>query len=274
MLTALVIDASPAARQQVTGLLELVGWGVHEAADAEDARWLSSAVALDLVVTSATVPGAVDGPGLLTELRRAGSTAHFLVVTPDPTDEVRAAAAAAGALACLAAPVDARLLVDLVRSRTAAPADEAGAHDLVDVEDLHDADLDADLQDRLQAMYADALPTRLSAISRSVRAGDPRAVADAAHALAGTSGQLGHPEVAGVCQAIAADARRGILAHQRLAELTGLTGPSARRDDARRRGELASAADATTGRHDLAGLVHVVDAAIARTAARRRGLAA
>ncbi|GAA4757162.1 hypothetical protein GCM10023328_46300 [Modestobacter marinus] len=224
--TALVIDASPAARQQVTGLLELAGWCVHEAADAEDARRLSSAVAPDLVVTSATVPGAADGPGLLTELRRTGSTAHFLVVTPDPTDEVRAAAAAAGALACLAAPVGARLLVDLVRSRT---ADRTA--DLVDVADLHDADLDAELdaelQDRLQGMYADALPARLSALSRSVRAGEPRAVAAAAHALAGASGQLGHPEVADVCRAIADDARRGVLAHQRLAQLTGLAGQAA-----------------------------------------------
>jgi DNA-binding response OmpR family regulator len=231
MLTALVIDASPAARRQVTGLLELAGWGVHEAGDAEDARWLTAATTPDLVVTDATVPGADSGAALLRELRRAGSTAHFLVVTPEPTESQRAAAVAAGALACLAAPVDASLLLDLVRTRTA----PAAARDIVDVEDLHDADLDVELMERLQDVYDEALPTRVTAIDRSVRAGDPRAVADAAHTLAGTSGQLGHPEVASVCQAIASDARRGVMAHSLVSQLAGLTGVDRRVADRRAR---------------------------------------
>jgi CheY-like chemotaxis protein len=232
VLTALVIDASPAARRQVTGLLELAGWGVHEAADAEDARWLSTATHPDLVVTAATVPGAESGAALLRELREAGSTARFLVVTVEPTATERAAAAAAGALACLAAPVGAHLLLDLVRTRTT-PAGPGPAQDMVDVEDLHDTDLDAELMERLQEMYRDALPTRFSAIDRSVRAGDSRAVASAAHTLAGPSGQLGHPEVADVCQAIAADARRGILAHSLVSELAGLAGVDRRGTDRR-----------------------------------------
>ncbi|MCW2619558.1 MAG: response regulator [Modestobacter sp.] len=273
MLTALVIDESPAARRQVTGLLELAGWGVHEAADAEDARWLNSVTGIDLVVTAATVPGAASGPALLAELRSAGSTARFLVVTPAPTDEQRAAASAAGALACLAAPIDAHLLLDLLRSRTAPAGEPAPVQDMVEIDDLHDADLDAELMERLQEMYVDALPNRLSAISRGVRAGDPRAVAAAAHTLAGTSGQLGHPEVASICQAIASDARRGIMAHQRVAELAGLTAPARRRDDVQSRRQLAFAADIAGGRQDLAGLVHAADAAAGRLAARR-GLAA
>jgi CheY-like chemotaxis protein len=229
VLTALVIDESPAARRQVTGLLELAGWGVHEAGDAEDARWLSSVMAIDLVVTAATVPGADRGPALLTELRAAGSTARFLVVTPEPTAGQRAAAAAAGALACLAAPVDASLLLDLAHRRTALP------QGLVDVDDLDDADLDADLLERLQEMYRGALPARFSAIDRGARDGDPPAVAAAAHTLAGASGQLGHPEVADVCQAIASDARRGILAHSLVSRLAGLAGVDRRVADRRRR---------------------------------------
>ena len=43
-----------------------------------------------------------------------------------------------------------------------------------------------------------------------------------AQTLAGTSGQLGHPEVASVCQDIARDARRGILAHSRIVQLQAL----------------------------------------------------
>nr|WP_281372026.1 response regulator [Modestobacter versicolor] len=288
-MTALVIDASPAARRQVTGLLELSGWGVHEAADAEDARWLSTATHPDLVVTAATVPGAESGAALLRELRRAGSTARFLVVTVEPTATERAAALAAGALACLAAPVDAHLLLDLVRRRTTPVTEPAAARDMVDVEDLHDADLDADLVERLQGMYDAALPTRFSAIDRGVRAGDPRAVASAAHTLAGTSGQLGHPEVASVCQAIASDARRGIMAHALVSRLAGLAGVDRRAADRRdavrttpdrrvaradRRASMASAADVLSGRMDLGGLLHAADAAAGRLAARRRDIAA
>ena len=298
MLTALVIDPSAAARRQVTGLLELAGWGVHEAADAEDARWLSAAIAMDLVVTGAEVPGVASAAALLTELRAAGSTAHLLVVTPTPTAELHAAVTAAGALACLPAPVDARLLLDLIARRTTAPVTDQPAT-MTDVDDLHDDDLDADLVERLQGMYDDALQHRVSAITRGVRAGDPRAVAQAAQTLAGPSGQLGHPEVADVCQAIASDARRGIVAHSRVSELAGLAGVDRRLTDRRstpwqgperrasgwngterrtgaadRRQQAASAADAMSGGMDLGGLLHAVDAAAGRDVARRRGLAA
>jgi CheY-like chemotaxis protein len=278
-----VIDESPAARRQVTGLLELAGWGVHEAADAEDARWLSSATSPDLVVTAATVLGADSGPALLTELRRAGSTARFLVVTPEPTDSQRAAATAAGALACLAAPVDASLLLDLVLRRTAPAVEPVTTRDMVDVEDLHDADLDAELMERLQEMYDDALPGRFSAIDRGVQAADPQAVAAAAHTLAGTSGQLGHLEVADVCQAIASDARRGIMAHSLVSELAGLAGVDRRITDRRstpwhgpeRRAAPRRGEDRRVAELDRRGqAAFAADAAAGRLAARRRGLAA
>jgi len=288
VLTALVIDESPAARAQVTGLLELAGWGVHEAGDAEDARWLSASLAVDLVVTAATVLGAPSGAALLTELRTAGSTARFLVVTPGPTAQVRAAAAAAGALACLAAPVDARLLLDLLARRSAAAPTA-----LVDADDLHDADLDDELAERLQAMYEAALPGRVSAIDHGARTGDPQALADAAFTLAGTSGQLGHPDVADVCRAIAADARRGVLAHSRITELAGLAGVDRRVADRRLppgavhgdRGEPRGTRDrrraqADRRRRSVAALSagtaadvleQAADAAAGRLAARRRG---
>jgi hypothetical protein len=123
-------------------------------------------------------------------------------------------------------------------------------------------------------------------------------VAAAAHTLAGTSGQLGHPEVADICQAIASDARRGILAHSLVSELAGLAGVDRRIADRRsavwhggerrapkyaaerriadvdRRSQLAFAADAMGDRMDLGGLVHAADAAARRLAARRRDLSA
>ena len=217
-LTALVVDAETVARRQVAGLLQLGGWQVYEATTADEALAAAATLSPDLVVTDAALPGD-GGPHLLTRLRQAGSTARFLVVTAEPTAAVRAECAAAGALACLAKPIDARLLLDLVERRGTTRTADTGEVTLVDSDDLHDVDLDAELMDRLHGIYDDALPGRLTAIARGVRQGDPGAVAAAAQTLAGTSGQLGRLDVAELCRAIAADARRGILAHHLVTEL-------------------------------------------------------
>ena len=61
-----------------------------------------------------------------------------------------------------------------------------------------------------------------SAIEAGTRFGNTRAVVSAADSLAGAGGQLGDDDVAEVCRAIAADARRGVLAHARVEELRAL----------------------------------------------------
>jgi CheY-like chemotaxis protein len=223
VLTALVVDADGDARRRVAGLLELSGWDVHQAAGTTEALRAADALDLDLVVTDAELPGG-SGPALLRRLRATGSRARFLVVTTDPTDAVRAESAAAGALACVVKPVDAGLFLNFLRSRaTGLTAQETTPvlrdNVVLELDDLHDADADAELMARLHDMYATALPGRLSAIAAGARSGDAPSVASAAYTLAGTSGQLGHPEVAAVCQAIAHDARRGVLAHARLVQL-------------------------------------------------------
>ena len=76
--------------------------------------------------------------------------------------------------------------------------------------------------DRLQEMYVSALPGPPLGDRAEHDSGDAPAVVSAAHTLAGTSGQLGHPEVASICRAIAADARRGVMAHARVVELQAL----------------------------------------------------
>ena len=217
MLTALVVDADSDARRRVAGLLHLAGWQVRQAGAAEALR-TAAALDLDLVVTDALLPGG-SGPALLRRLRASGSRARFLVVTDDPTDAVRAESAAAGALACLAKPVDADVLQNFLRSRATGTAAQEHSSEIRELDDLHDADADAELMARLQEMYVTALPDRLSAITSGARSGDAPTVASAAYTLAGTSGQLGHPEVAALCQAIAHDARRDVLAHARLVQL-------------------------------------------------------
>ncbi len=225
MLTALVVDADALARRRVSGLLRLGGWQVREAADVPAALSVAAESPVDLVVTDASVAGE-DGLELLRRLRREGSQAQFIVMAWQPSAQLYADSTAAGALACLGKPVDSGVLLGFLRSRTTGPAaqGERDGYAVHEVDDLHDADIDSDLMDRLQEMYVTALPSRLSAIENSTLEGNGPAVASAAYTLAGTSGQLGHPEVATICQAIAADARRGVLAHSRVQHLHALIG--------------------------------------------------
>ncbi len=222
MLTALVVDDEPEGRWRVTDLLTLGGWDVVEAVGTPEALRQAALLEPDLIVVDASTTR-MQAPALLRRLRGVGSRARFLLVVADPSEALRAEAAAAGALACLPKPVDPRLLLSFLRSRTTGLAAQEGhMADIREIDDLHEPDIDADLDERLQEIYATTLPGRLTAIASGARSGDPVAVASAALTLAGTSGQLGYREVASLCQAIAQDARRGVVTHSRLAELQTL----------------------------------------------------
>ncbi len=227
MLTALVVDDEPEGRWRLTDLLTLGGWDVVQAAGPQATLRQAALLEPDLIVVDASTTR-MQAPALFRRLRGVGSRARFLLVAAAPSEVLRAEAAAAGALACLPKPVDPRLLLSFLRSRTtglAAQENDPTAitmADIREIDDLHDADIDADLDERLQEIYVTTLPGRLTAIAAGARSGDPVAVASAAFTLAGTSGQLGYPEVASLCQAIAQDARRGVVTHSRLAELQTL----------------------------------------------------
>jgi CheY-like chemotaxis protein len=223
VLTALVVDDEPEGRWRVTDLLTLGGWDVVQAAGPQESIRQAALLEPDLIVVDASTTR-MQAPALLRRLRGVGSRARFLLVVADPSEVLRAEAAAAGALACLPKPVDPRLLLSFLRSRTTGLAAQGGhMADIREIDDLHEPDIDADLDERLQEIYATTLPGRLTAIAAGARSGDPVAVASAALTLAGTSGQLGYPEVASICQAIARDARRGLVPHSRLVELQTLT---------------------------------------------------
>ena len=218
MLTALVVDDETEARTQVADLLRLGGWQVREAADAAEALQHSISSDPDLVVTDVAMPGC-SGTAMLHRMRRRGSRARFVVITQDGSAEVREECAAAGVEACLMKPVGPQALLNFLHNRATGAGAQGRTTPVPEVDDLHDADVEADLADRLHDMYVQALPARLSAIEGAARFGNARAVVAAADVLAGTSGQLGHDDVAAVCRAIAADARRGVLAHRRVAAL-------------------------------------------------------
>jgi CheY-like chemotaxis protein len=210
--TALVVDDSAAARNRVATLLKLGGWHVHQAVGTEAALRLAAVLRPVLVVTDMDMRNG-HGATLMRRLREQGSTAHFLVVTRRRTSQVRALAEFAGALACLAKPVDPRLFVDVMTglSPVALPPAQVRTPD--------PAVLDEDVRGGGSEMFVSVLPHRLATIAASVRRGDAAGASMSADVLAAESARLGHAEIAFLARALAEDARRGIVAHSRLMSL-------------------------------------------------------
>jgi CheY-like chemotaxis protein len=216
VLTALVVSADRSDRTATAALLAAAGWRIREADGVGTALTTARSAALDLVVVDLDLPGG-NGPALLRRLRLTGCRAHLLGTTRDLSAEVREAGSAAGALAVLPAPVDPGVLLRFLLGRATGTDGELADGDPADADAT-----DGELTGRLQELYAGALPGRLSAIAAGARSGNAPALASASVTLAGTSAQLGHPEVAELCRAIAADARRGVLAHGLVDRLIGL----------------------------------------------------
>jgi CheY-like chemotaxis protein len=212
---ALVVDDSAAARHRIATLLKLGGWRVHQAVGTDFALRQAALLVPDLVVTDMGMRNG-HGATLMRRLREEGSSAHFLVVTRRRTSQVRALASHAGALACLAKPVDPRLFLDVMRglSPVATAPNRTPAPEPALLED--------DAHGRDAEMYVSALPHRLASIATSARQGDAAAVSVAADVLATASSRLGHAEIAFLAHAVAEDARRGIVAHSRLMALVEL----------------------------------------------------
>ena len=214
---ALVVDASDGARRRVRTVLRLGGWRVHEASGVIDALRQAASLDLDLVVTDMALPDG-DGAALLRRLRDGGCSARLLAVSAEGTAQVRARAAAAGASGCLAKPVDPRQLVELLLRRADDPArEEPGGVD--GTSPLHVA---AERVDQDRATYMNALPHRINAVVSAIQAGNVAATGSAARLLAGASERVGQDGVARVCEAIAADAQRGVLARARVTQLVAL----------------------------------------------------
>ncbi len=214
VLTALVVDDSAGARRRITTLLQLGGWRVHQAVGTEDALRLAALIQPDLVVTDMVMRNG-HGATLMRRLREQGSRARFLVTASRRTHQTRALAASAGALACLAKPVDPRLFVDVMSGLTPTVAPVPRLDDTATPSTQETGPHSAET-------FLSALPDRISAIAIAAQAGDAPAVALAADTLATASDRLGHAEVAFVSSSIARDARRGTVTHGRLVTLVEL----------------------------------------------------
>ena len=204
MLTALVVDDEAACRAAITRALLGAGWRVLTADGPTQARVLHDLHTPDLLVTDVWMEHG-DGLTLLAQLRGDGAHTPAIVITSDPSVDVRERAAALDVRGVLAKPVDPAALRSL-----------AGGH----VPDPHDDGVDDELRAVLDALYARALPDRLGALRRAARVADTAALAAAAHALAGASAQLGRVETALLCRTVEQEARAGRVDAGALAQLT------------------------------------------------------
>ena len=217
MLTALVVDDSAAARKRVATLLRLGGWEVHQAVGVEAALALAEDIQPDLVVTDMIMRGG-NGAALLHRLRNEGCRARTVVVATHVTHQVREYAAAAGAIACLAKPVDPRELLDVMHALTGNTVRRAP------VQAPEPIRIDAaERLDQVQETYVRELPLGLSAIAAGAQEGNAAAVASAAQDLAGVSSAAGQAEVAWICSSIAAQANRGVVAHAAMMQLVAIS---------------------------------------------------
>ncbi len=219
---ALVVDASGDARRRIRALLRLGGWRVHDAVGTGEALRLAAVLELDLVVTDMVLRDG-NGPELLWRLRDDGCAARFLAVASRVTPEVRVRAAAAGAAACLAKPVDPRELLRCLLDLTASGAAQRDGRAESSVDSRAVLPVEAERLDRVQDAHRTALPHRITAVVSSIRDGNLAAAESAARLLARISVQSGHVGVARICEAIAADAQRGVLSRARVTQLVALS---------------------------------------------------
>lgn len=110
----LVVDDSRVMRQIVIRTLRQSGHGGHDVVEAENGREGLEAVqreAPDLVLSDWNMPE-MNGIDCLVALRAAGSAVPFGFVTSEGSDDMRARAAAAGALFLIAKPFTAETFAE------------------------------------------------------------------------------------------------------------------------------------------------------------------
>lgn len=118
--TVLLLEDGEALRRMLATALGRAGLGVLEAATlAEAALALQRGAVPDVLVCDVQLP---DGSGLAFagRLRSAGDETPLVIMTGEPTAEIREEARRLGAAACLAKPFPPGVLVDAVKDAVAA----------------------------------------------------------------------------------------------------------------------------------------------------------
>ncbi|MEC9347278.1 MAG: response regulator [Pseudomonadota bacterium] len=208
---ALVADDNPAARAQITGMLEDLGFEVTAVVDGTEALSALNALSFDLAVIDFRMPG-TSGADVIAQL----GTERPPVIGVSSTGSTRAEWGDAVLAGWLVKPVDAASLAQLVDSALSRIDTTVPAIDLAHLNVFTDGN--AALEKELAELF------RVSAaryLGQMRDAADDKAWKDAAHSLKGSARGLGAAEVARV--AAFAETLLGRAAHERrqtvLAEL-------------------------------------------------------
>ncbi len=113
----LIVDDSTAMRMLVTRALRHAGLGDHahlEARDGAEALVLVQTEAPDLVLSDCNMPN-MSGLELLQRLRAGGNDVRFGFVTVEGSEQMRAAALAAGAHFLIAKPFTSETFAEVLR---------------------------------------------------------------------------------------------------------------------------------------------------------------
>ena len=127
MKKVLIVEDSPPVRHQISEVLTQAGYAVSEAIDGLDgleqlrAQAAGAAGTFELVLCDVNMPR-MGGIDLLEEVKRAGITTPFVMLTSEAVPDLMRRARAAGAAAWVVKPVKPVLLVNAVTKIIGSPS--------------------------------------------------------------------------------------------------------------------------------------------------------
>jgi DNA-binding response OmpR family regulator len=128
----LVVDDEETIRIVVGDALQALGYRVHTAANAEQALQAYAKTAFDLALIDLKMPGAMDGMGLIAEIRRQSSKMGIIVMTGYGTLESAVAALRQGACDYIAKPASLAQIVESVQRGLAKKHEDARHQQLIE----------------------------------------------------------------------------------------------------------------------------------------------
>ncbi len=204
----LVVEDNGVNQTVLARLLSMLGLAVTVEASGEAALQRLAREQFDLVLMDVQMPG-MDGCETTRRLRQEKATAELPVVavTANVLDSERERCLAAGMNAVLTKPVELATLERLVSTWLGTPFKDGGnAAGAVDAQQL-DRHIQQELRDLLGEEYGSLLetylqdtPARLARMAAALAAGDRDALAFEAHALKGSSQNLGVRRVQAICE--------------------------------------------------------------------------
>lgn len=218
-LSVLVAEDNPVNCAVATGILETLGCTSVSVTNGREALEELDRQRFDLVLMDWHMP-VMDGLAAVRRIRergdqaRSGGSLPVIALTANAMEGDRERCLAAGMTSFLCKPFTATqlaLTIDLAVEEARAEEPE---EELVDGERLAElktlaGESGSDLVDELVALYEQIAPGMIDAVDGAIRSGSPEELAEAAHGLKSSSGQIGAVRVARLCEQLEQSGRAG-----------------------------------------------------------------